>query len=157
MLEGQVRSIPQVLTDRSCLQSSGSHLCVPEAHGIDGNIVRVAQTFLDSPAEDVSHGGHLLVHHVAHFWGYITANKVCLYYKRQLPSIAHLSCLLPTLIRHTLCVRVCVCPSMEIPTFKQNLDTNQHNQNAKSEDNTHRDTADGCLFTLWELFSLQSS
>lgn len=41
-VRGQVRSILQVLTDHSCLQSSGSHLGVPEAHRVDGNKVRVA-------------------------------------------------------------------------------------------------------------------
>lgn len=38
-VEGQGGSILQVLTDHSRLQSSGSHLVVPEAHGVDGNKV----------------------------------------------------------------------------------------------------------------------
>lgn len=67
MSEGQVGSILQVLTDHSCLQSSGSHLCVPEALGVDGNEVTVAQTFLDSLPEDVSQEGDLLAYHVAPF------------------------------------------------------------------------------------------
>lgn len=67
MLEGQDGSILVVLTDHSCLQSSGTHLGVPEAHEIDGNKVRVALTFPDSPLGDVTHGGDLLEYLVADF------------------------------------------------------------------------------------------
>lgn len=64
-VEGQGGSILQVLTDHSCLQSSGTYLGVPEAHTVDGNKVRVASAFPDSPPEDVTQGGDLLVSYVA--------------------------------------------------------------------------------------------
>jgi len=49
MLEGEVGSIPPVLTDPSCLQSGRTHRGVPGAHEINGNKVKVPQTFLALP------------------------------------------------------------------------------------------------------------
>lgn len=126
-VEGQGGSILQVLTDHSCLQSSGTYLGVPEAHAVDGNKVRVASAFPDSPPEDVTQGGDLLVSYVADFWGCITASKLCFYCKMLLQSRAQSSSLSQCHIWHTYTL------IGKILLLKRSLDTNQHQSKCRKQ------------------------